>query len=464
MVADEQITEDKPESSVEVAEAAEEVGRESARIVEQNTNIDNSVFEILTDYSRETESSELAEYVGLSIQDNPAELSSALQGYFEAKRELFNTQDPQVLAQEIISLEQSFIAKIEAQIEAQFPSVEDTKHQQAIHSIREVLYSTILSGHLTAEKISNLISQGVVIKTVPGSEARSATTSYDRDKIFALCRGDVNGTSIYLYESFITADAASQTHIFRHEIGHILTENGGIWSKEVLQAFYLASRNPTAEAIEKFREYPELAEILKVLADAENKGLIWNSYIRERLDALGKMEQSSQPAERVKVANELLSEMAAYFMQYHSSEASYLSRRLQFVSRSDLTSFIFKNTGVQSWEQLGLSANSSPQEIMSNLAARPELSTLFAANSAWYKKLNGALADGSKQLEAQNREFYIEDEFGDDDIEIEELEESIPPSAPEMITSQQPSQLKTAKPPKGIFQVLWEAFTGKPTS
>lgn len=464
MVTDEKTTEDESEVGVEVGPVAEETGRESATLIEPNPDIDNCVFEILTDYSRETESSGLAEYVGLSKQENPAELTSPLQGYFEGRRDLFDAKDPQALAQEIVNLEQSFIANIEAQIEAQFPSLEDGKKQQAIHSIREVLYSTILSGHLTVEKISKLINKGVVIKTVPGSEARSAATGYDKDKILALCQGDSRGTSIYLYENFVTADADSQTHVLRHEIGHIVTENGGIWSNEALNAFYAATQNPTAETIENFRDYPELAEILKVLADPENKGLIWNHYIRERLDALAKIESSSRPAEQVKVANELLAEMTAYFMEYHQSEASYLSRRLQFVSRSDLKSFIFKNTGVQSWEQLGLSANPSAQEIMRNLAMRPELSTLFAANSAWYKKLTNAFAGGGKLVEAQNREFYDEDEFGDDDFEMEELEDSVPPSEPEMIQNQGLSQPAVAKPPKSIFQTFLELFTGTPSS
>ena len=463
MVTDETTTEDKSEASVEVGPAVEEVSRENVESVEQNTNVDNSVLEILTDYSRETESAELARYVGLSKQDNPAELTSSLRGYFDDRRELFNAQDPQALAQEIVNLEQSFIANIEAQIDAQFPSLEGAKREQAIHSIREVLYSTILGGQLSFEKISNLISRGVVIKTIPGGEARSAATGYDKDKMLALCRGDSNGTSIYLYESFIAADAASQTHVLRHEIGHILTENGGIWSNDVLNAFYAAARNPTPETIGKFREYPELAEILKVLANPENQGLIWNHYIRERLDALGKIEPSTRPAEQVKVANELLAEMTAYFMEYRQSEASYLSRRLQFVSRDDLESYILKNTGVQSLEQLGLPANPSPQEIIRNLATRPELSTLFAANSAWYKKLNGSLMSGGKQVEAQNREFYDEDEFGDDDFEMEELEENVTPAEPEMIQNQGIAQPKTAKPPKSVFQTFWELFTGTPS-
>ena len=453
-----------PETNSEAINPTEELNSYSPEQDEVNG-------EIFAVYERETESASLAEYVRLQ-KDSPEDMVRALQGYFEQKKELFPNQEAGALAQEIIALESSLLAKIEEQIETQFPNIEKGEKDQTIDSIREVLYSSVLSGYLSGEKLSLLLDGGITIQTRPGPEVKEGDLNYDQNKIFGLFTNVDGKTTIFLYENFITAKDDSQRHILRHEIGHVLGEKCDLFPSDVWFAFLKASQNPTPETILKFREYPELADVLKTLADPKTEKLIWNNYIRERLDALEEISDADKPAEREQVAKELVAEMIAFHLEYGATKESYLSRRLQFSSRDEIKAYILKKTGSSSSEDLGIVENMDFRQIVEILSQRPELTSLFSANEAWHKRLSQKFEGRATNLNIRDLpegyEFYDEDDFGDDDFELDDLEDTVveTPAAETAPTDQQGFGFGASKapaPPKSVFAFFLEMITGTPT-
>ncbi len=453
-----------PETNSEKVNPAEEFNSYSPEQDEVNG-------EIFAVYERETESASLAEYVRLQ-KDSPEDMARVLRGYFEQKKELFSNQEAGALAQEIIFLESSLLAKIEEQIETQFPNIEKDNKDRTIDSIREVLYSSVLSGYLSGEKLSLFLDGGITIQTKPGPEVKEGDLNYDQNKIFGLFTNVDGKTTIFLYENFITAKDNSQRHILRHEIGHVLGEKCDIFPSDIWFAFLKASQNPTPDVISKFKEYPELVDILKTLANPKTEKLIWNNYIRERLDTLEEIGDANKPAEREQVAKELVAEMIAFHLEYGATKESYLSRRLQFSSRDGVEAYILKKTGTSSLKDLGIAKNMNFKQTAEILAQRPELSSLFSANEAWHERLSQKFEGRAAQLNIrelpEGYELYDEDEFGEDDFELEDLEDTLveTPVAETAPTEQKGFGFggsKAPAPPKSVFALFWEMITETPT-
>jgi len=400
-----------PVEELQNAETTELQGEAEMMDLESLNKTSQVESEIRTNFEQgQSEARALAEFVTSPLKNAESkDLELSLVNYFKEKQKqgLYEGENPEQMARDILILEHKILSQAEEQMEAQFAGVDAAKRNQAIISMREGLYCLILNGVLSGEKISDILNGGIQIKSEPGEEIKGE--AFAKNEITAYFRVENGAATIYFYEKFLTLSPEAQSHVVRHEFAHTVAESGGMWPPSLYMSFLRASQNPTDEVIASFNEHPELACLLKVLQNPDQHATLWNNYVKKRLLALDKMEGEEQSKERVRIARELVAEMTAYYFEYGKSSESYLGRRLQFVTREDLDQYVQKISGKnlkQLSQELGFSRKMSPAKIMQRLATVPEFAPFFADNQAWFEKLSETFANRGENFETDIPEDY----------------------------------------------------------
>lgn len=442
----------KREEAFRETEAPPEPAEPGAAVDEEI--IDSSCYE-----AGQSEPRELAKSIDQFSQEG---LDGALAGYFEKKRTegRFEFAEARELADDIVLIEQRIIAPLKERISTEFPDAKPEKIEEAVIGIREGLYSIVLSGHLTAEKLLSKIS-AIEVKKTPGQEFQEQ--SFDPAKAAAYYTIEGGQATIYFYSVFFENEGPdAKAHHVRHEISHILCESGDIWPQEIYFQFLEAAQYPTQENIDAMaRVAPALAEILKVLRDPNEHSTIWSRYIRSRLEAIKDLDPDKQGQEKVQVARELVAEMTSYFLEYGKSEQTYLARRLQFAEPGAVVDYLKTRGGGSTREEFcakyGLPDTATPQEILAAISDKEEFSALLRANNLWFKHLQERFAERGKNIASGIpqgvEESYIDEYYFEDDYEY-------PPAPAAGFPAGKEDTAPAAKPENPVV-AIWDFLTGK---
>jgi len=439
-------------------EAFKEAPRETA---EPGAPVDEEIIDTRCYEAGQSEPRELAKSVDRFSHEG---LDGALDSYFESKKAegLFEFAEAQELSSDIILIEQRIIVPIKEKIALEFPDAEPKKIEEAIVGVREGLYSIVLSGHLTAEKLLSKIG-AIIIKKTPGAEFQEQ--SFDKTKAAAYYTLEGGQATIYLYGVFFENEGPdAKAHHVRHEISHILCESGDIWPQEVYYQFLEAAQYPTDENIQVISQTaPALAEILKVLREPQKHSAIWSKYIRGRLQAIESLPPDQQGKEKIQVARELVAEMTSYFLEYGKSEETYLGRRLQFGEPTAVVDYLKTQAGCSTREEFcakyELSATATPQEILAAISDKEEFAPLLRANKLWFSHLKERFGERGKNIQSgipqEITQEYADDFFFEDDYEI------LSPASTGYLGKEDNTAGLTAKKAENPIVAVWDFLTGR---
>jgi len=254
--------------------------------------------------------------------DTPAGISN----YLETKFKLTPENAGQI-AGEILGVEQSLIAGFIKSCEA--ANLEPEKVTQVVESVREVLFSVIMSGTLSGEKVGEIIKE---VKYTPDIKQETAgDETFPAGEMTAYLK--FNEGIMLITGEFLKQSERTQTAILRHELGHSLVETTNLFDRE-MYAMYLetAGGGLSDESISVFEQRfgensAPLAQLLRTLQKPEENFGLWNQYIQKRLKMLS---QKNTPEEYRRVAQELAAEMVGNYLNSGGDEETYLRSRLKF--------------------------------------------------------------------------------------------------------------------------------------
>ena len=341
------------------------------------------------------------------------------EGYFREKknRGMYEFAEAPELSADIAVIEERLIKNLPDQIKAEFPEADQAKIDRAVFSIREGLYSMVLNGYLTGEKITSKIAQ-IIVKKQPGDEFQNE--SWDKSKTAAFFTFRGGQAEIYLYEKFFNGSEDAQAHHIRHEFSHILVEAGDIFSPEVWTSFLEFAKLPTNENIATMEKLsPELTEMLRVLQHPEEHMEIWSPYIQARIRALKANENGE---DKVRLGRELVAEMVSYYLEYGKTGETYLARRLQSVKPGQLIVYLTRRSGESEpaafCAKYGVSGEMTSSQIIAALQDKEEFASLFRANGLWHKKLSETFSDRGANIAEGIPDYDLDyyDDFFDDSV------------------------------------------------
>ena len=329
----------------------------------------------------------------------------------ESGNDLTNEARSERLSEEILGVESKLIASFVAQVNEAYPNPDDTqksKITQAIESVREGVYSIIINGGFSGEKIQDLIGE-INFKSVQGEEVNE-TAAIEKNEIVAYVQeGNDGKINIFVYASFL--ESGGQAHVIRHEIGHALNESTNLWDKETFSLFMQCAKDPSNQEFSKLPA--ELAEIVRLVNNPESHSSLWSGYITPILEKLATMPEGDEKADlKVIAAREIAADMTAFYLESDGSDETFFETRMQF-SKENIVPYLQKVSNTNSPEELqrfcaDRGANINIQtinisELSSQLAKIPEFRPLFGLNSIFAQKMRSSLENRGEKI--QKREL-----------------------------------------------------------
>lgn len=331
--------------------------------------------------------------------------------------------DPAEVARDILKIEQEIIAPVKAQMEQALQTDEEAKRlaPRALNSLREGLYSVVLKGFLTYDKIRELNPGGFAFKLGAGEEFTAKT---DPTKAYAYSGGYEGQRTTYLYRNFLyfshqdlddRATWRRQSHLVRHELMHPL-ERSNLWAENDFNEYRAAARTlDEASIVRVEQKNPELGIVLRLLQQPEN--LIYISpYIAGWVKELEKTpaDESEKRAElREAIACEVVADTMAYFTESGPSQISFLENNFRF-ARKKLLTYIKSSPEIDEATKNELATGKlSFEKMLGILQKDPKLKLLFDANKLWHTKLTEAFRDQGKNISIyENGEDDWDDDYG----------------------------------------------------
>lgn len=322
------------------------------------------------------------------------------------KKGLCKFEKPETLSAELAELEDKLIGNFAAQIRS-YENVTAEQADEAIVAVREAIYSLIMGGHLTGEKIQSLVNNGINFRDKPGEETISSKGvsllgNVKESDVVAFYRIENESAAIFLYAPFLSESRDAKSFGVLHEFGHIVARNN-FWPEETYKSFLQAARDPGSADLQQFARHPELQQILQVLQDPAGNSGFFRSYIRTRLETVSSLPEEQQGRERSKIAEEIIADMFSYYYMGGNNAQDHVSSRMTHLYEQDAATGEFtpdrviklclEKLGLQNLDQLykvmkKKPKSTTPSQLCELLIQNEKLNPMFGSSASWTKLLN----------------------------------------------------------------------------
>lgn len=388
----------------------------------------------------------------------------------------------ETVANELLNDIEPYIDGLRQQLEASQLTKE--QQEQGVIAIREMLYSLVTKGILSGGKIKEMLGsirfQEKPDTSVSG-EAYGQLTDSTKIKGMSVFNTETGKFDIYFYGGFFTGSQKSQSHVARHEFSHVIAEGTNLFDQQTYQLFlqYASGTEITSEQIaEVGAKAPELAELLKIMQNAEAGKGVWNGYIRSRIEKLSSLSGTALAEERRAVASELVAEMIVPYLESGEDELGYLEKRFESLNQEQLVTMLLAQakkpdgTSCQNSQELSQFCqergividfdNAPPQVIVGALASVPEFQAIFGIGKRFFDKLRKSFENRGQAIQADpNRGYkHEEDELADFD-ELMDFSEYYDEYYGYSGSGEGKTPRSAGPPQESFFSKFWNFITGK---
>jgi hypothetical protein len=325
-----------------------------------------------------------------------------IQSYLQAKQEVFNEENPELLANDLMLIENRLIVPLIEKLSS--ANVPETQKRETIISVREAFYGIILNKSMSGEKFLEILNGEIIFQEQPGSEIEEKHQNLD---IYSYVTYDQSKKcfNIYIYNNFFKESGKDKAFLLRHEFSHAAAFS--IWGERYFD-FLEAAKNPHS-SLSTFANTPELQQILYFIANPGLAKPFFRSYISNLLEEL---ETSQDPIRIVELrehaAQEIVADLTAHYLEGSSTTGNLIDFRARYFSKNDKEMFgtILSVEGVSSKEELLARYNidpsaCSPDEIIGILSKSDKLSALFRLSAIWQDALSKKFANQGSEITTQ---------------------------------------------------------------